>query len=826
MIISTPSDQSEPQVGGKARGLLALKEKGHQVPDFLVLPAQLFEVSTQTIQSKEEAQQLSDKTALFELHDSFKTQLLEEIKSWGFPEKAVAIRSSVVDEDGSQHSFAGLMDSLLHIQSEEALWKGITQVAASAFSDRALDYREHHGLPLSTKPAVIVQKQVEAKVSGVMFTTFPDYPQETAIHAIPGYGEALVQGEALPEENYWLKESGQLHRQVLLEEQPESQPVLSADQGQTLFEIGQQLEKELGRPQDVEFVIDAQKVWIVQSRPITQPIPEIVVYDNSNIQESYCGVTTPLTYSFASRAYATVYRQTMRSLGLKEAVVAAKEPIVQNLLGLVKGRIYYNINNWYQGLLLLPKFSQNKADMERMMGLTEPVDFVEDQEKSWSEKLSMLPSLATNLFRLMKAFKRLDSDIEAFRKNFKKVFDWFYEQHLDELVPEQLLTIKEKLDKELLENWSVPIVNDFFVMMHNGKVARHLERLGIEEVEEFQSRLMSGDQQMENMDPATELLGLARQAGKHLQATALIMGGKTTQLAENAPEFHDKVKVFIHQYGDRTVGELKLETRTMRVDESVFFAYLKNFLKTEADLHMGAEDSIYQNAERELMEALATHALKKGKVLKAIGQLRKGIRNREALRMERTRLFGMYRSLYRTLGSHYTQIGLLNAVEDIFWLEESEIWSGKTNEWTAKVKDRRLEFEAYEKEEVPSRVIEPSPPLKDQRGDEEIENELKGNGCYPGVVDGECVVITTPDGDLDVEGKIIVAQRTDPGWAALFPICKGVLIEKGSSLSHSVILLRELGIPTIINIPRLTRRLETGQHIKMNGKTGKIEIVA
>ena len=99
---------------------------------------------------------------------------------------------------------------------------------------------------------------------------------------------------------------------------------------------------------------------------------------------------------------------------------------------------------------------------------------------------------------------------------------------------------------------------------------------------------------------------------------------------------------------------------------------------------------------------------------------------------------------------------------------------------------------------------------------------LTGSTCYPGLVAGECVVVTRPDENIDVTDKIIVALRTDPGWAALFPICKAVIIEKGSSLSHSVILLRELGIPSIINVPQLTKRIRTGDKIQLNAKTGKI----
>ncbi len=108
---------------------------------------------------------------------------------------------------------------------------------------------------------------------------------------------------------------------------------------------------------------------------------------------------------------------------------------------------------------------------------------------------------------------------------------------------------------------------------------------------------------------------------------------------------------------------------------------------------------------------------------------------------------------------------------------------------------------------------------------DETPGRWQGTGCYRGEAEGEVIVITDPGDDLDVRGKIVCALRTDPGWAALFPACRGVIIQKGSSLSHSVILLRELGIPTIINVPRLTDRLQSGQQIRMNGSTGEIQLI-
>ena len=106
-------------------------------------------------------------------------------------------------------------------------------------------------------------------------------------------------------------------------------------------------------PQDIEWAYRQGQFYILQTRPVThlpaptQPTDRRVVFDNSNIQESYCGVTMPLTFSFANNAYRTVYEQTMRySMARTEKQIQDHRDMLANLLGLVHGRIYYNINNW------------------------------------------------------------------------------------------------------------------------------------------------------------------------------------------------------------------------------------------------------------------------------------------------------------------------------------------------------------------------------------------------------------------------------------------------------------------------------------------------
>ena len=118
---------------------------------------------------------------------------------------------------------------------------------------------------------------------------------------------------------------------------------------------------------------------LLQSRPITslQALPDpdapLTIWDNSNIVESYSGVTTPLTFSFARDAYQHVYQQFCRMMGVPEREITQHEETFANMLGLVRGRLYYNLLNWYRMLALLPGYRSNRRFMEQMMGVKEPL---------------------------------------------------------------------------------------------------------------------------------------------------------------------------------------------------------------------------------------------------------------------------------------------------------------------------------------------------------------------------------------------------------------------------------------------------------------------
>jgi pyruvate,water dikinase len=99
---------------------------------------------------------------------------------------------------------------------------------------------------------------------------------------------------------------------------------------------------------------------------------------------------------------------------------------------------------------------------------------------------------------------------------------------------------------------------------------------------------------------------------------------------------------------------------------------------------------------------------------------------------------------------------------------------------------------------------------------------LQGIPCAPGMVEAEALVVDSPNISLPVSGKILVARMTDPGWVFLLVSAAGLIVERGSLLSHTAIIGRELGVPTIVGVKDACRLISSGSRIRMDGATGHI----
>lgn len=878
------------QLGGKAANLAWLSREGLPVPRWWVLTTEAFALllaenrlplfiaehldglhaDSPAVDIEERASQIRQRILTARLPEAIRVQLLEQLPE--VERCTYAVRSSVLGEDAQGASFAGQMDSYLYQRSLDAIERSLLQVAASAFNARALHYRLSKGLTLQDiRAAVIVQEMIDGDVSGVMFTAHPvsGSRKHALIAAAWGCGEGIVSGLCNTDEFSVGLDDQSIDSQladkdveVLFDQQlgqgtreaevsPERRQVacLAPAQLYALRDLGKRIAELQRFPQDIEWTYRAGQPYILQTRPITRlPAPaqsaeRRLVFDNSNIQESYCGVTTPLTFSFANRAYATVYEQTMRLLGVSERQIHEHRDMLDNMLGLIHGRVYYNINNWYRGLLLLPSFKSNKADMERMMGLTDPVDLVQDRPLSGREKLAKLPQVLRALFHLTRGFRRMDRLVEEFRAMFAGVYHSVPRRTLHTLTCGELIEQARRLDRELLQRWTTPIVNDFYVMMMNGRVHRALVAAGIEHPELVQNNLLSGEEGIESTEPTKQLLRMCA----YLRATpalqVLLEETDNAQLLARIQvqdrDFHGQCLDYIERYGDRTMGELKLESVTLRQDPSFLFAILKNYL-SRPDLSLETlaanEARFREEAERDAFGAIGKRLGQRRlrAFRKHLGRLRAAIRNRENMRLARTRMFGLYRDLFLEIGQQFALDGQLAEPRDVFYLSLEELYAlhdGRAvqTELNSLVAARKREYAGYQQADLPHHFWAWGMVHRHNAfaypHDEQLpgDGQLKGIGCYPGIVEGKVRLIFSPEDELSLNGQILCTVRTDPGWAPLFPTAGGILVERGSTLSHSAVVARELGIPAIVGIPGLTQSLRDGERVRMDGTSGAIE---
>jgi pyruvate,water dikinase len=207
---------------------------------------------------------------------------------------SVAVRSSACAEDGEQASFAGQQETFLNVVGPEDVLQKVTECWASFFSERALFYRHVKGTPAKgtgsdTGMAVVVQTQIASDKSGVILTIDPirRRSDQMIIEAGFGLGEALVSGLIIPD-HYMARRDGTLKKvrvgrqdrmivqdhsggtaTVELEAAAATAQVLNSTEIARLVSVGLQLEEEFGSPQDIEWAIAADELFILQSRPIT-----------------------------------------------------------------------------------------------------------------------------------------------------------------------------------------------------------------------------------------------------------------------------------------------------------------------------------------------------------------------------------------------------------------------------------------------------------------------------------------------------------------------------------------------------------------------------
>jgi pyruvate,water dikinase len=216
---------------------------------------------------------------------------------------------------------------------------------------------------------------------------------------------------------------------------------------------------------------------------------------------------------------------------------------------------------------------------------------------------------------------------------------------------------------------------------------------------------------------------------------------------------------------------------------------------------------------------------------------RNRVRDRENLRFERTRVFGRARQIFVELGRRLYAVDELNEPHAVFYLTVDEILGfvdGTTTctDLRGLAGVRKAEYDRFGQLPPPAErfvthgIVHQGnlfQPAQAQMIAVPQGDELRGIGCCPGVVRGTARLVTNPLTVQLAPGDILVAERTDPSWIMIMPAAAGLLVERGSLLSHAAIVSRELGIPSIVSLAGVTRWLKDGDQVELDGGTGIVK---
>ncbi|KAF9116759.1 hypothetical protein BGX27_011073 [Mortierella sp. AM989] len=653
----------------------------------------------------------------------------------------------------------------------------------------------------------------------------------------------------------------------------------------------------------------------------------VTLWDNSNIVESYSGVTTPLTFSFASYNYRIVYETMLTFLGTPTKYIQDSEDAFVNLLGYIRGNVYYNLMNWYRLLLLAPlgKFSDPKH-METMMGVKQGQEGNADMEKEFKKILDARPKFnawhrSRLLLKYISAYRNIDRIVNDFFVNFDGFYNSGREMDFTTMSLEEIAIYYKRNASTLLRDWKAPVINDLLVMGFFGTlksfIAKHLvepkansavpggaaptaeEAKAIAAdaaaVDSLQNDLLCGED-VESAKPTKMLMEIAKTIDSNIEypslgswvmshkdeilravkpeggqwilrstilklsfvrASELLIELSTTEPGVQQPPVQvvanalAMVLEFLDSYGFRCINELKLEEKDLNDDPAFVIDAIAGYVRTKA---YEVEDLDKREQQiRAAAEALV-HQKLKGTQLKIFMWLlrntRRVVKHRENLRFARSKVFGVMRRIFRGMGHQLVELGALETEQDVFYLTTEELLSyvdgrAVSRDLKALTRIRKSEFDGYaaDANAPPERFITRGAAgvymwyphiladldllkdAEDSNGPPE-PGILKGVSCCPGVVEGVVRVVKDITETRDLNNEILVTARTDPGWVPLYPMCSGLLIERGSLLSHSAVVARELGLPTIVGISGgLMKRLKTGMRIRMDAGKGRVYIL-
>lgn len=709
-----------------------------------------------------------------------------------------SVRSSADVEDGASDSFAGQFDTFLGV-AENELQEKIDLCMASVSNKGAAEYLKQREIGKDIKMNVIVQKMIDADLAGIMFTSNPQgIMNECVITVGKGTGDKVV-SDRTDTTSYYYNTNDDLYYYEGADD------MLTSDQIHDLIGISSKIKELLGDYLDIEFSIKDGRIYILQARKITTfagcDPSKFLILDNSNIVESYPNLSLPLTCGFVGFVYSGVFEGLCRRIIGEGKYLDGLKPVFGNMVGNVNGRMYYKISNWYTLIKFLPFRKKIIPVWQEMLGV---------KNKTYDEKQDMKVSFAERMRinrRIIRAFLNSPSEMEKLNREFIRINDEFYMSYHEGMSNEELLAQYAVIEKKLLACWDITLINDLYTFVYTG-LLKHFLRKKYDDADDKTNEFLSGITNIESLKPVRAMIDLAYHRKDLSQE-----------------EFEKRTEEYIKLYGDRNLEELKLESPTFRTDPSLLIRKIDEYCEDEAKLEE-IHKSIMKDDAREMSG-------ESRRIRKLAARCTTGISNREISRLNRSRIYGMVREIVRSLGKNFLAAGLIDSEKDIFYLTYDEMFAMAKEPFDAKdrIKQRKNEYRMYKCLPAFSRIIFEKKEFSKHHVSvnshrmRSSEDVMQGVPCSGGISEGEALVVEDISMLEGCKDKILVTKMTDPGWVFYLASAKGVISQKGSILSHTAIISREIGIPSVVGVADVMNRINTGDIVKMDGSSGRIEIV-
>jgi phosphohistidine swiveling domain-containing protein len=792
--------------GGKGANLGELLRAGLAVPEGFIVTTEAYRRVASELDA-EDAARARARLAGTTIPDDVAAAVRAAYRALGAG--LVAVRSSATAEDLPEASFAGQQDTFLGVEGEDDLLDAIRRCWASLWNERAIAYRrshdiEGHGLAL----AVVVQRMVDARAAGVLFTADPvtGRRRRAVIDAVAGLGDRLVSGAANPEHFVVDPASGEV-----LERRG---AVLDDTSLRELAAAGARIETHYGRPQDIEWAIDrAGALWIVQSRDITTlyplpsdlPDPEIDlrVLFSANVAQGLFQPFTPMGL------------QTFRLIGSAFAGIVGKPPAdpeagvpTTKTSGL---RLWIDITP-------LVRDGAARHLAERVLSV------MEARSGSVLTRLLADPRLAPRAsgprtrLRVAQAVVRTGIPLAVVRTLLRpEARRQRVLREVDAIVDVDLGPAQTSLER-------VTAFERLFLVLP----PRMFPRLVGLAAAGFASYNLAGrvlGRAVQRDELRTVLRGLAFNPTTEMDLALWDLARRTR---DDPTAEERELTSFLARYGHRAVAEIDLGVPRWAEDPSHLRAAMATYRRITDPAQ--APDAVFARGAREAEAMIATllarvHGPRRwlARVLlrrvRALGGLR------EMPKFQIIRVFARGRALLAPIGHELAASGRLARADDLWFLSLPEVRRAIAGEdMRDLVATRRAEYgREMKRRHIPRLLLSDGTDAEAALAEPSADG-IRGTPASPGVARGSARVLLSPDGARLEPGEVLVAPATDPGWTPLFLAASALVMEMGGMMSHGAVVAREYGIPAVVGVPGATERIATGDQLVVDGSAGTVSL--